>query len=62
MSKDLKDIINTVEKETKSEAELEATINSLNEEINRLKAVIKEQKMMINEQSDSIAMDVGNIP
>ena len=62
MSKDLKDIINTVEKETKSEAELEATINSLNEEINKLKTVIKEQKMIINEQSDSIAMDVGNIP
>jgi len=62
MSKDLKDIINTVEKETKSEAELEATINSLNEEINRLKTVIKEQNMIINEQSDSIAMDVGNIP
>ena len=62
MSKDLKDIIDTVEKETKSQAELEAIINSLNEEINKLKIIIKEQKMMINEQSGSISIDVSNIP
>ena len=62
MSKDLKDIIDTVEKETKSQAELEAIINSLNEEINKLKIIVKEQKMMINEQSGSIAMDISNIP
>lgn len=50
MSKDFKDLIDTVEKETKSHAELEATINSLNEEINRLKVVISEQSEMIDDQ------------
>ncbi|MHA2281451.1 MAG: HEAT repeat domain-containing protein [Promethearchaeota archaeon] len=53
MSKDFKDLINTVEKETKTHAELEATINSLNKEINRLKAIISEQKVLIDDQSDS---------
>ncbi len=62
MSKDFKDIIDTVEKETKSHAELEAKINSLNEEINRLKGVITEQKMLISEQSDSTTLDVGTVP
>jgi chromosome segregation ATPase len=62
MSKDLKDIIDTVEKDTKSQAELEAEINSLNEEINRLNGIIKEQKLLINDQSDSIILDDDTIP
>ncbi|MBY8985501.1 MAG: HEAT repeat domain-containing protein [Candidatus Lokiarchaeota archaeon] len=62
MSKDLKDIIDTVEKDTKSHAELEAEINSLKEEINKLNGIIDEQKMLINEGSDSISLDVSNIP
>ncbi len=62
MSKDLKDVINTVEKETKSHAELEATINSLYEEINQLNGIINEQKMLINKQSDSTTLNVSSIP
>jgi hypothetical protein len=62
MSKDLKDIINTVEEETKSHAELEAIINSLHEEINQLNGIINEQKRLINEQSDSTTFDVSSIP
>lgn len=60
MSKDLKDIINTVEEETKSLSELEATINSLKEEIIRLQSNIKEQEVLINEQSGSI--EKSNLP
>lgn len=62
MSKDLKDLIDTVEKDTKSNAELEAEINSLKEEINRLNGIIDEQKMLIGERSDSISLDVSTIP
>jgi len=53
MSKDFKDLINTVEKDTKTHAELEATINSLNEEINRLKDIINEQNVLISDQTGS---------
>ena len=62
MSKDLKDKLNIVEEETKSHAELEATINSLKEEINKLNGIIDEQKMLINEHSDSIILDDNTIP
>jgi len=47
MSKDLKDLINTVEKETQSQAELEKIIHSLKEKINRLEFTVKEQKILI---------------
>ena len=47
MSKDLKDRINTVEKEFKSNAELEQKIQSLKEEINRQNFTIKEQQLLI---------------
>ena len=53
MSKDFKDLINTVEKDTKTHAELEATINSINEEISRLKAIISEQNDLIADQTGS---------
>ncbi|MHA2036333.1 MAG: HEAT repeat domain-containing protein [Promethearchaeota archaeon] len=53
MSKDFKDLIDTIENETKTRAELEATINSLNEEINRLNSIINEQKMLLSNQTDS---------
>ena len=62
MSKDLKDKLNIVEEETKSHAELEATINSLKEEINKLNGIIDEQKMLINKHSDSIILDDNTIP
>lgn len=47
MSKDLKDLIDSVEKETKSQAELEHVIHSLKEEINRLQFTTDEQKLLI---------------
>ena len=47
MSKDLKDLINSVEKETKSQAELEQIIHSLKDEINRLDFTVNEQKLLI---------------
>ncbi|MFW9900757.1 MAG: HEAT repeat domain-containing protein [Candidatus Thorarchaeota archaeon] len=47
MSRDLKDIINTVEKKTRSQAELENIISTLKEEINRLKNTEKEQSLLI---------------
>jgi len=62
MKKDLKEKLNTVEEETKSHAELEASINSLKEEINRLNGIIDEQKTLIDENSDSIISDDNTIP
>jgi len=62
MNRDLKDLINTVEKETKSRSELEATINSLKEDINRLKFTIKEQHLLIEEQGDQISFAQSDIP
>ncbi len=47
MSKDLKDLIDLVEEETKSQAELEHTIHSLKEEIDRLEFTVNEQKLLI---------------
>jgi len=47
MSKDLKDLIDSVEKETKSQAELEHIIHSLKEEINRLEFTTNEQELLI---------------
>ncbi len=47
MSKDLKDVINTVERDSKSNAELDQKIQSLKEEINRQNFTIKEQKLLI---------------
>ncbi len=60
MSKDFKDLINTIENETKTHAELEATINSLNEEINQQNGIINELKKLINDQSDSTIL--SNVP
>ncbi len=47
MSKDLKNLINTVEKEATNTTELEQKIQSLKEEVNRLYFTIKEQKILI---------------
>lgn len=47
MSKDLKNLIDLVEEETKSQAELEHTIHSLKEEIDRLEFTVNEQKLLI---------------
>ncbi len=47
MSKDLKDLIDSVEKESKSQAELEHIIQTLKEEINRLEFTVKEQQLLI---------------
>ena len=62
MSKDLKDLIDTVEKETKTRSELEATINSLREEIKRLNFTIKEQELLIKEQQEQISGDQIQLP
>ena len=62
MSKDLKDLINLVEEETKSRSELESIINSLNEEINRLKFTIKEQQLLIEEQGDQLSFAQSDLP
>ncbi|MFX0083916.1 MAG: HEAT repeat domain-containing protein [Candidatus Hodarchaeota archaeon] len=62
MDKDLKDLINIVEKETKTRAELESIIYSLKEEINRLKFRIKEQHLLIEEQGDQISFTQNDLP
>jgi len=49
MSKNFKDLINTVEKETQTKAELEQSIHSLKEEINKMEFTIKEQKLLIED-------------
>ena len=62
MDKDLKDLINTVEKETKTRSQLEELINSLKEEVNRLKFTIKEQHFLIEEQGDQISFAQSDLP
>ncbi|MFX1418255.1 MAG: HEAT repeat domain-containing protein [Promethearchaeota archaeon] len=47
MSKDLKDLINSVEKESQSYAELEKKVHSLKEENERLEFTVREQKLLI---------------
>ncbi|HEC39426.1 MAG TPA: hypothetical protein ENI29_14395, partial [bacterium] len=62
MSKDFKNLINIVEKETKTLSELEATINSLREENNRLKLTIQEQKLQIKDQESKISISLSDLP
>lgn len=50
MTPDLKDLINTVETQDKSQSELEQTIKLLKDDISRLKFTIKEQKILIQNQ------------
>jgi chromosome segregation ATPase len=62
MSKDLKDLIDTVEKETKTRSELDTIIKSLKEEISRLKFTIREQQLLIEEQGDQISFAQSDLP
>ncbi len=62
MSKDFKNLINTVEKETKTLSELEAIINSLREENNRLKLTLQEQKLQIEDQESKISTSLSDLP
>ncbi len=62
MSRDLKDLIDTVEEKTNSQAELEATITSLKEKINKLNFTIKEQQLLIENQQGQIKTDHENLP
>ena len=50
MTPDLKNIINSVETEDKTQSELEQTIKLLKDEISKLKFTIKEQKILIQNQ------------
>jgi len=62
MDEDLKDLINNVEEETKTRAVLEAEINSLKEDVNRLKFTIREQHLLIEEQGDQISFAQSDLP
>jgi len=55
MKNNIKDIIDKVEKENSSKAQLEQTIQFLKEEIKRLKFTIKEQRTIIEEQEKNIS-------
>lgn len=54
MNNNIKDIIDKVEEENSSRAQLEQTIQFLKEEIKRLKFTIKEQRTIIEEQEKKI--------
>ncbi|MFX0024135.1 MAG: HEAT repeat domain-containing protein [Candidatus Hermodarchaeota archaeon] len=65
MSKDLKDLIDSIEKEAKSQAELEQIINSLKEELNRLEFTVNEQKIIIENlksQMKDDELEQANLP
>ncbi|MFX1426432.1 MAG: hypothetical protein ACFFBE_08260, partial [Promethearchaeota archaeon] len=62
MDEDLKNLIDTVELEAKTRAQLEAQIKSMKEEINRLKFTIKEQHLLIEEQGDQISFAQSDLP
>jgi hypothetical protein len=53
MTPDLKDLIDTVESQDKTQSELiEQTIKLLKDEISKLKFTIKEQKILIQNQKE----------
>ena len=52
MTPDLKDLINSVETQDKTQSELEQTIKLLKDEISRLKFTIKEQRILIQSQKE----------
>ncbi|MFX1322545.1 MAG: HEAT repeat domain-containing protein [Promethearchaeota archaeon] len=54
MSKEIKDLLDTVEEENKVRAEFEQTVDVLKEEINRLNFTIKEQKLLIEDQKGKL--------
>ena len=62
MDEDLKDLIDTVEVETKTRAELESLINSLKQETKSLKFTIREQHLLIEEQGDQISFAQSDLP
>ncbi len=62
MEKDLKGLIDVIDQENKTQSILERKIESLKEEINRLKFTIQEQKLLIqslkdNDQQDDLGVD-----
>ncbi|MFX0007387.1 MAG: hypothetical protein ACFFAV_11765, partial [Candidatus Hermodarchaeota archaeon] len=57
MSKDIKDLIDSVENETKSQAELEQIIHFLKEEIDRQEFTIDEQKLLIENLKNQMKDD-----
>ena len=54
MSKDLKNLINTIEKETRSQAELEQLISMLKEENKKMKSKLTEQELLIENLKNHI--------
>jgi len=54
MTKDIKNLIDTVEEENKARAEFEQIIDDLKEEINRINFTIKEQKILIEDQKSKL--------
>ena len=54
MSKDLKDLIDTVEEKESSLSELEQEVKHLKEELKKLNFTIREQKLLIQEQENKL--------
>jgi len=59
MSRDLKDLIDSIEIKNRSHAELERTVESLREELRRLAFTVKEQKLLIQEQREKLQSGEG---
>ncbi|UCC18632.1 MAG: HEAT repeat domain-containing protein [Promethearchaeota archaeon] len=57
MSKNLKDLINSVEEESQSHAELEKMVHSLKEEKDKLEFTVREQKLLIENLKSQLKND-----
>jgi chromosome segregation ATPase len=63
MSKDLKDLINSVDNANKAHSDLETMIRLLKEEVQRLKFTVSEQKKIIQSQNAKLSnVEDNNIP
>ncbi|MFX1374386.1 MAG: HEAT repeat domain-containing protein [Promethearchaeota archaeon] len=65
MSKDLKDLIDSVEQEAQTKAELEKALQSMEEEKNKLEFRVQEQKILIENLQSQIKeedLDQSNLP
>ena len=60
MSRDLKDLIDSIENKNRSHAELEREVESLKEEVRRLEFTVKEQKLLIQDQREKLEAGYGS--
>ena len=63
MSKELKDLIDTIDSSNRAHSEISKMINFLKDEVQRLTFTINEQKKVIQSQSEKLSsLEENNLP